>query len=50
MDWARSIDRLIDLKPEILVPCHTRPVHGRTRIREQLTHYRDAIHLFTIRP
>ena len=41
--WFASIDRMIDLQPEVMVPCHTRPVHGKAEIRRRLTNYRDAI-------
>ena len=32
-----------DLKPEYLVPCHSRPLAGKDRIETILTDYRDAI-------
>ena len=32
-----------DLRPDHLVPCHTRPLHGADRIYKILTDYRDAI-------
>jgi alkyl sulfatase BDS1-like metallo-beta-lactamase superfamily hydrolase len=41
--WYQSLDKMRDLKAEILVPCHTRPIVGADRIREVLTNYRDAI-------
>ena len=41
--WYQSLDTMRDLKPEYLVPCHTRPIVGAERIREILTNYRDAI-------
>ncbi|MCR9214347.1 MAG: MBL fold metallo-hydrolase [Proteobacteria bacterium] len=43
MDWVRSLDKMRALKPEILVPSHTRPVVGQERIYQNLTDYRDAI-------
>eukprot|EP00486_Rosalina_sp_Unknown_P008846 CAMPEP_0201591770 /NCGR_PEP_ID=MMETSP0190_2-20130828/189847_1 /ASSEMBLY_ACC=CAM_ASM_000263 /TAXON_ID=37353 /ORGANISM="Rosalina sp." /LENGTH=605 /DNA_ID=CAMNT_0048050235 /DNA_START=404 /DNA_END=2221 /DNA_ORIENTATION=+ len=44
-DWAKSLDKMRALQPapEILVPCHTRPVYGEKEIQELLTVYRDGI-------
>ncbi|MFZ5565299.1 MAG: MBL fold metallo-hydrolase, partial [Thermodesulfobacteriota bacterium] len=41
--WYRSVDIIRNLRPDHLVPCHTRPLHGPGRIYEILTDYRDAI-------
>jgi alkyl sulfatase BDS1-like metallo-beta-lactamase superfamily hydrolase len=41
--WVKSIDKMRALRPEYLVPGHTRPVTGADRIYETLTNYRDAI-------
>ncbi|MFH2063650.1 MAG: alkyl sulfatase dimerization domain-containing protein [Pseudomonadota bacterium] len=41
--WVKSLDRMRQLKPEVLVPCHTRPIYGKQEIYETLTDYRDAI-------
>jgi linear primary-alkylsulfatase len=41
--WYQSLDKMRDLNPEYLVPCHTRPIVGGKKIQEILTHYRDAI-------
>lgn len=41
--WAASIDKMRALKPEILVPSHTRPLSGAQAIDAALTDYRDAI-------
>ncbi|MBN2179137.1 MAG: MBL fold metallo-hydrolase [Deltaproteobacteria bacterium] len=41
--WVKSIDTMRALRPEYLVPGHTRPVTGADRIYETLTNYRDAI-------
>jgi alkyl sulfatase BDS1-like metallo-beta-lactamase superfamily hydrolase len=41
--WADSIDAMRALKPEILVPSHTRPIVGAARIFDVLTSYRDGI-------
>ncbi|USG62069.1 MBL fold metallo-hydrolase [Sneathiella marina] len=43
MDWVKSLDKMRALKPEILVPSHTRPIHGEAEIFQTLTDYRDAI-------
>jgi alkyl sulfatase BDS1-like metallo-beta-lactamase superfamily hydrolase len=41
--WVNSIDKMRALKPEYLVPQHTRPVSGADEIYQTLTNYRDAI-------
>lgn len=41
--WVNSLDKMRALRPEYLVPCHTRPLTGAARIYETLTNYRDAI-------
>jgi alkyl sulfatase BDS1-like metallo-beta-lactamase superfamily hydrolase len=41
--WYQSLDKMRDLKPEYLVPCHTRPIVGADKIQGILTNYRDAI-------
>ncbi|MEC9466640.1 MAG: alkyl sulfatase dimerization domain-containing protein [Myxococcota bacterium] len=43
MDWVRSLDKMRKLKPEHLVPSHTRPVSGQKEVYSMLTNYRDAI-------
>ena len=50
--WIDSLDLMKDLGAEYMAPSHTEPVHGRERIRELLTMYRDAvqyIHDYVIR-
>ncbi|MBM4450586.1 MAG: MBL fold metallo-hydrolase [Chloroflexi bacterium] len=42
-DWIKSIDAMRRLEPEHLVPGHTNPIHGKEKIAEVLTNYRDAI-------
>ncbi len=42
-EWIQSIDDIRRLEPEHLVPSHTSILHGRDRIAEVLTNYRDAI-------
>ncbi len=41
--WVNSIDKMRALKPEYMVPQHTRPVTGAEEIYQTLTNYRDAI-------
>ncbi len=41
--WVASIDKMRALKPDFLVPQHTRPVSGAGEIYQTLTNYRDAI-------
>ncbi|ESO89741.1 hypothetical protein LOTGIDRAFT_234133 [Lottia gigantea] len=43
LDWTSSIDTMIALEPEHLVPSHTRPMKGGKYIKDLLTTYRDAI-------
>ena len=43
LEWSRSIDKMRALRPEHLVPSHTRPVSGADRVMEILTAYRDGI-------
>ena len=43
MLWVNSLDKMRELRPEYLVPQHTRPVIGAEKIYETLTNYRDAI-------
>ena len=41
--WADTLDQLIDFKPEILGPGHTKALFGADEIKSSLTDYRDAI-------
>lgn len=43
MQWVESMDKMIDLEPDKLVPSHTRPVIGKDTVMKLLTEYRDAI-------
>ena len=43
MGWVHSLDAMRALRPEHLVPSHTRPVSGEARVMELLTVYRDGI-------
>src|SRR5262245_56821023 len=42
-DWIASLDKMIELGPEHVVPSHTRPVLGGAAARAALTAYRDGI-------
>lgn len=41
--WVASLDQMIALKPEILLPGHTRAIFGAEQVADVLTHYRNAI-------
>jgi alkyl sulfatase BDS1-like metallo-beta-lactamase superfamily hydrolase len=43
LDWVNSIDRVLALQPEILLPGHGEPIVGRENIAQRLTRFRDAI-------
>ncbi|MEX3009896.1 alkyl sulfatase dimerization domain-containing protein [Hoeflea sp. TYP-13] len=43
LEWSKSIDRMIELDAEVMIPQHSRPVIGDDEIRKRLTDYRDAI-------
>jgi len=43
LDYVHSLDKVLALKPEIVIPSHGRPIHGAAAIVTQLTRYRDAI-------
>jgi alkyl sulfatase BDS1-like metallo-beta-lactamase superfamily hydrolase len=42
-DWIGSLEKMIELGPEDLVPSHTRPVLGGAAARAALKAYRDGI-------
>jgi alkyl sulfatase BDS1-like metallo-beta-lactamase superfamily hydrolase len=42
-DWIGSLEKMIELGPEEVVPSHTRPVLGAAAARTALTAYRDGI-------
>lgn len=42
-DWIASLEKMIELGPEHVVPSHTRPVLGSNAARAALTAYRDGI-------
>jgi|GEM_PF-707094 len=41
--WIKSLSRFIDLKPDYMIPGHTKPLKGQAVIQEHLKNYRDAI-------
>jgi alkyl sulfatase BDS1-like metallo-beta-lactamase superfamily hydrolase len=41
--WALSLDRMRELRPELLIPSHSRPLDGNERINKILTNYAQAI-------
>jgi len=43
MPYIHSLERVIALEPEILVPSHFEPIVGRERIRADLVRTRDAV-------
>jgi alkyl sulfatase BDS1-like metallo-beta-lactamase superfamily hydrolase len=43
LEWAHSLDIMKNLMADILVPSHTRPLHGRDTIAETFDAYRDGI-------
>lgn len=43
LDYVQSIDRVLELQPEVLIPSHGEPVRGEDAVRKALTRYRDAI-------
>jgi len=43
LDWIKSLDRVLELKPEIVLNGHGDPIFGNKEITRRLTRYRDAI-------
>src|SRR5262245_57292014 len=41
--WMASLQKMMDLGAELLVPGHTRPIRGADAVRAALTAYRDGI-------
>lgn len=41
--WYTSLQRMLDLKPEYLVPSHTQPIIGKENVQKVLEVYRDGI-------
>ena len=43
LDYVTSINKVLSLEPELLLPSHGPAIKGRDDIRKRLTQYRDAI-------
>lgn len=43
LDYVNSLDRVLALQPEILIPSHGVALHGNAVINQAVTKYRDAI-------
>jgi alkyl sulfatase BDS1-like metallo-beta-lactamase superfamily hydrolase len=43
LDWVKSIDTVLALKPEVLLSGHGEPLLGNQEITRRLTRFRDAI-------
>lgn len=43
LDYVNSLDKVLALKPEIVIPSHGMAIHGNAEIVKRLTRYRDAI-------
>ena len=43
IQWASSLDLMRNLRPEYLIPSHTKPLTGAAHIYDVITKYRDAI-------
>jgi len=43
LEYIASLDKILALKPEILLPSHGDPIHGNAQITAAVTRYRDAI-------
>jgi alkyl sulfatase BDS1-like metallo-beta-lactamase superfamily hydrolase len=43
LDYIASLNKVMALKPEIVLPSHGRPIRGNAEITRRLTQYRDAI-------
>ena len=43
LDYVTSLDRVLALEPEIVLPSHGPAIRGRDEVKRRLTRYRDAI-------
>ncbi|HWN98351.1 MAG TPA: MBL fold metallo-hydrolase [Blastocatellia bacterium] len=43
LDYVNSLNFVLNLKPEIVLPSHGSPINGNAEITTRLTRYRDAI-------
>jgi alkyl sulfatase BDS1-like metallo-beta-lactamase superfamily hydrolase len=43
LDYVASLNKILAIEPEIVLPSHGEPIVGKQKIVERLTRYRDAI-------
>ena len=43
LDYVQSLDTVLALEPELVLPSHGEPIRGRDEVKRRLTQYRDAI-------
>jgi alkyl sulfatase BDS1-like metallo-beta-lactamase superfamily hydrolase len=43
LDYVESLNTMLALEPEIVLPSHGAPIRGREEVKRRLTRYRDAI-------
>jgi len=43
LDYIQSLDKVLALEPDLVLPSHGQPIRGRDEIRKRLSRYRDAI-------
>ena len=43
LDYVESLNRVLALDPELVLPSHGPPIRGREEVKRRLTRYRDAI-------
>jgi len=43
LEYIAALNKVLELKPEIVLPSHGLPIHGNAEITRRLTKYRDAI-------
>ncbi|MBN1663138.1 MAG: MBL fold metallo-hydrolase [Deltaproteobacteria bacterium] len=41
-DWIAGLEKILNLDPDYLAPCHGLALRGRTEIRQRIGQYRDA--------
>jgi len=43
LDYVASLDAVLALEPELVLPSHGQPIRGKDEVKRRLTQYRDAI-------
>ena len=43
LDYVESLNKVLALEPEMVMPSHGQPIRGRDEVKRRLTQYRDAI-------